>query len=67
MRSAAGGRRWLEWVEELRGVEEEKRASEDEELNDERAPLHPVRVYKDLREVLSIENEAKLCAIGVLN
>jgi acetolactate synthase I/II/III large subunit len=40
------------WVEELRGVEEEKRAGEADELNDERAPLHPVRVYKDLREVL---------------
>jgi acetolactate synthase-1/2/3 large subunit len=40
------------WVEELRGVEEEKRAGEAEELNDERAPLHPVRVYKDLREML---------------
>jgi acetolactate synthase-1/2/3 large subunit len=40
------------WVEELRGVEEEKRAGEAEELYDERAPLHPVRVYKDLREML---------------
>jgi acetolactate synthase-1/2/3 large subunit len=40
------------WVQELRGVEEEKRAAEAEELNDERAPLHPVRVYKDLRKVL---------------
>jgi thiamine pyrophosphate-dependent acetolactate synthase large subunit-like protein len=40
------------WVEELRGVEEEKRAGEADELNDERAPLHPVRVYKDLREML---------------
>jgi acetolactate synthase I/II/III large subunit len=40
------------WVRELQGVEEEKRAAEAEELNDERAPLHPVRVYRDLREVL---------------
>lgn len=40
------------WVAELRGVEEEKRAGEEGELNDERAPLHPVRVYRDLREVL---------------
>jgi acetolactate synthase-1/2/3 large subunit len=40
------------WVEELRGVEEEKRASERAELDDERAPLHPVRVYRDLRDTL---------------
>src|SRR5436305_1351723 len=57
LRAAAGGgpAKTSAWVEELRGVEEEKRASEDEELNDERAPLHPVRVYKDLREVLDRE------------
>jgi acetolactate synthase I/II/III large subunit len=40
------------WVQELRKVEEQKRAGEAEELNDERAPLHPVRVYRDLRELL---------------
>jgi acetolactate synthase-1/2/3 large subunit len=40
------------WVEQLRIEEKEKRAAEAEELNDERAPLHPVRVYRDLREVL---------------
>jgi acetolactate synthase-1/2/3 large subunit len=40
------------WVEQLRNVENEKRAAEQEELNDERSPLHPVRVYKELGEVL---------------
>jgi acetolactate synthase-1/2/3 large subunit len=40
------------WLEQLRGIEEEKRAAEQEELNDSRAPLHPVRVYKELGEVL---------------
>jgi acetolactate synthase-1/2/3 large subunit len=40
------------WVEELRKTEEEKRAAETGELNDDRAPLHPLRVYKELREVL---------------
>jgi acetolactate synthase-1/2/3 large subunit len=40
---------WLEW---LRGVEAEKRAAEQEELNDGRSPLHPVRVYKELGEIL---------------
>jgi acetolactate synthase I/II/III large subunit len=51
---AAGGdpSRTAAWVKELQGVEEEKRAGEEEELNDERAPLHPMRVYRDIREVL---------------
>jgi acetolactate synthase-1/2/3 large subunit len=40
------------WLAELRKVEEEKRAAEQEELNDSRSPLHPVRVYKELGEVL---------------
>jgi len=54
LRQAAGGdpSRTRPWVEELRGVEDEKRAGEAEELEDERAPLHPVRVYKDIRDVL---------------
>jgi acetolactate synthase-1/2/3 large subunit len=51
--SVAGSpRRGDRWLEELRGVEAEKRAGEQEELNDPRAPLHPVRVYKELGEVL---------------
>jgi acetolactate synthase-1/2/3 large subunit len=40
------------WLEQLRAVEEEKRAAERAELEDERSPLHPVRVYKELGEVL---------------
>ncbi len=40
------------WLEQLRAIEEEKRGAELEELNDARAPLHPVRVYKELGEVL---------------
>ena len=43
-----GGR----WLEELRAVEAEKRAAELEELNDSRSPLHPVRIYRELAEVL---------------
>jgi len=51
--SAAGGRRRTDaWLAELRAVEAEKRAAELEELNDSRSPLHPVRVYKELGEVL---------------
>jgi acetolactate synthase-1/2/3 large subunit len=47
-----GSRRSEPWLAELRKVEEEKRAAEREELNDSRSPLHPVRVYKELGEVL---------------
>jgi acetolactate synthase-1/2/3 large subunit len=51
--SAAGGQRRTEaWLEQLRAVEEEKRAAEQGELSDPRAPLHPVRIYKELGEVL---------------
>jgi acetolactate synthase-1/2/3 large subunit len=51
--SVAGGRgRTDAWLEQLRGVEADKRAAEQEELNDARSPLHPVRVYKELGEVL---------------
>jgi len=51
--AAAGGEpRSGRWLQELRTVEEEKRAAEQEELNDTRSPLHPVRVYRELAEVL---------------
>ena len=40
------------WLEQLRSVENEKRAAERAELDDERSPLHPMRVYRELNEVL---------------
>ena len=40
------------WTAHLRGVEEEKRAAEREQLEDPRAPLHPLRIYAELGEVL---------------
>jgi acetolactate synthase I/II/III large subunit len=49
---AAGGSDTSAWVEELRGVETEKRAAEREELDDDRAPLHPMRVYRELADML---------------
>ena len=54
IREAAPGasRRSERWLEQLRAVEAEKRAAEQEELNDSRSPLHPVRVYSELGEVL---------------
>ncbi len=51
--SAGGARgRTDRWISALREAETEKRAAEEGELNDDRAPLHPVRVYKELSEVL---------------
>lgn len=47
-----GSRRTEPWLAELGKVEAEKRAAEQEELNDSRSPLHPVRIYKELGEVL---------------
>ena len=40
------------WVEQLRGVEDERRAGEQAELADDRAPLHPMRIYGELDAVL---------------
>jgi thiamine pyrophosphate-dependent acetolactate synthase large subunit-like protein len=50
--AGAEGARTSAWLEQLRGVEEEKRAAERAELDNERSPLHPVRVYRELNEVL---------------
>ena len=48
--SASSGTR--EWLARLRATEDERRAAEEAELSDERAPLHPMRVYGELRHVL---------------
>ena len=51
--SAGGSRdRTDGWLFVLREHEDEKREAEVAELNDDRAPLHPVRVYHELNEVL---------------
>jgi acetolactate synthase-1/2/3 large subunit len=42
----------VEWLTTLREAENGKRAAEQEELTDERAPLHPMRVYFELQQVL---------------
>ena len=51
---AAGGSadRSREWVATIDADEKEKRAAEREDLEDERAPLHPMRLYAELGEVL---------------
>jgi acetolactate synthase-1/2/3 large subunit len=40
------------WNRSLRETENEKRAAERDELEDGRAPLHPMRVYHELAQVL---------------
>jgi acetolactate synthase I/II/III large subunit len=53
LRSAAGGGPDRSgWLASLREVENEKRAAEQDELTDARAPLHPMRVYGELAQVL---------------
>jgi acetolactate synthase-1/2/3 large subunit len=54
LREAAlgGGADRSEWNRSLRETENEKRAAEQEELLDARAPLHPMRLYHELQQVL---------------
>jgi acetolactate synthase-1/2/3 large subunit len=40
------------WVARLREIETEKRAAERAQLEDPRAPLHPMRVYGELAQML---------------
>ncbi len=42
----------LGWIASLRSEESEKRAAEEADLTDDRAPLHPLRVYRELSGVL---------------
>jgi acetolactate synthase-1/2/3 large subunit len=54
LREAAGDSQLpsARWLEELRSSEQDKRAAERGELEDERAPLHPMRIYAELARVL---------------
>jgi acetolactate synthase I/II/III large subunit len=47
--AASAGERWLA---ELRAAESERRQAERAELEDDRAPLHPMRLYGELAKVL---------------
>jgi acetolactate synthase-1/2/3 large subunit len=40
------------WVNRLRQIEDQRRGSEQEQLEDSRAPLHPMRVYNELGDFL---------------
>jgi acetolactate synthase-1/2/3 large subunit len=50
--AGAGGHDRSAWSEQLSEVENEKRAGEQDDLNDERSPLHPMRLYHELAQVL---------------
>jgi acetolactate synthase I/II/III large subunit len=54
LQSAAGAKALSSerWIEQLRAAETERRQAEHVELNDDRCPLHPMRLYKELSEVL---------------
>jgi acetolactate synthase I/II/III large subunit len=54
LRYAASGKALASepWLAELRAVESERREAEHAELSDERAPLHPMRLYAELAKVL---------------
>src|SRR6185437_13765573 len=40
------------WIAQLRGIETERRESERAEREDDRSPLHPMRLYAELGEVI---------------
>ncbi len=54
IRVAAGGKALNSeaWVAHLRAVETERREAERGELEDDRAPLHPMRLYKEVGKLL---------------
>ncbi len=48
----AGGADHAAWIAELRDVESAARGAERAELEDDRAPLHPMRIYAELNGLL---------------
>jgi acetolactate synthase I/II/III large subunit len=54
LRTAAGDKALASgaWLADLRAAESERRAGELAELSDDRAPLHPMRLYAELAKVL---------------
>ena len=54
LRAAAGGKALSSerWISELRGAETERREAERVEREDDREPLHPMRLYAELGAVL---------------
>ncbi|HEY4451362.1 MAG TPA: acetolactate synthase [Solirubrobacteraceae bacterium] len=54
LRGAAGAKALASdaWVADLRAGEDEKRAAERVEMDDDRSPLHPMRLYAELAKVI---------------
>jgi len=54
LREASGGdpSRTAAWIADVRDAETLKREAEQAELDDQRSPLHPMRVYKGLADLL---------------
>ena len=48
----ADSKRTSAWVNQLRKIEDEKRAEEEVMLDDDRSPLHPMRIYRELGDFL---------------
>ena len=59
---AAGVRQKSRWLAQLRELEGEKRLAERRELEDDRAPLHPLRVFGELSQLL--ERDAVIVSDG---
>jgi acetolactate synthase I/II/III large subunit len=58
----AAGADTAAWVKRLRVIESDKRAAEAADLSDDRSPLHPMRLYKELGEV--VDRDAVLIGDG---
>ncbi len=52
IRGAGGALPTGPWIEELRRVEDERRGAERAEFEDDRSPLHPMRLYAELAKTL---------------
>jgi len=52
LRGAGGALPTESWIGELRKVEQERREGERAEFEDDRAPLHPMRLYAELAKTL---------------
>jgi acetolactate synthase-1/2/3 large subunit len=54
LREAASGRvsEREAWISSLRAIEDQKRGEEADALSDPRAPLHPMRIYGELAQLL---------------
>jgi acetolactate synthase I/II/III large subunit len=52
IREGVAGKDRSGWLGELRAAEDDKRGAERAELDDDRSPLHPMRVYRELNDVL---------------